>query len=68
VALLRSITRASGGIAIEPPTSAMRSPRTSTIWLLVSVPVRLSKRRPARTAIVWVAGTRNFAGALAMPP
>src|SRR4030095_350457 len=68
VAALRSMTRASGGIATDGPTSAMRSPRTSTVWLATSAPERLSNRRPARIAMTCPEGTRNLPGALAIPP
>src|SRR5215467_14075345 len=51
VAFVRSIVRTPGGIATFAPTSAMRSPRTSTTWFVSIEPLRASNRRPARIAV-----------------
>src|SRR5215467_4885519 len=61
VDVLRSITRAPAGTATLAPTSAMRSPRISTTWLVSIVPVFASKSRPARMAVTvsWAAVVAN---------
>src|SRR5439155_10183506 len=50
--------RASAGtlICAAAPTSVMRSPCSRITWLVLSSPLLLSNRRPARTAITPAAG------------
>src|SRR5262245_16791619 len=65
VDVIRSTTRAPAGIWTDGPTSAMRSPRTSTIWLLSIAPLRASNSRPARIAVTgsWADGVADEASA-----